>query len=212
MHFKDRKHAGEQLAEALKQYQGKGTVVYALPRGGVVLGVIIAKRLGADFDLLVPRKIGHPYSQEYDIAAVAENGDIVRNEEELGHVDPEWFKKAGADERAEAKRRRKLYLGNRKPTAAASKICIIIDDGLATGLTMKVAIKMLAHRKPKTIIVAVPVAPEDTVREIAKLVDDVVALYIPAGYFGAIGSYYQDFDEVSDEEVVSLIQTVRPAA
>lgn len=207
MHFKNREQAGRLLAEALKQYKGQDVVVFALPRGGVVLGAIVTKKLGAEFDLLIPRKIGHPYNPEYAIAAVAENGDTVRNEQELAHVDPEWFKEAVAEQRAEAKRRRKLYLGGKKPIPASEKNCIIVDDGLATGLTMKAAIKELRRQKPKGIIVAVPVAPEDTVKELSKLADDLVVLYIPAGLFSAVGSYYQDFPQVSDEEVISLIQS-----
>jgi len=210
MHFKDRRQAGKQLANALSAYKGQDVVVYALPRGGVVTGVEIAKYLHAPFDLLIPRKIGHPYNPEYAIAAVAENGDTVRNEEELAHVDPQWFKKAAAEQRAEAGRRRKLYLGDKKPAAASGKICIIVDDGLATGLTMKTAIKELRRHNPKEIVVAVPVAPADTVKEISKLADDVAALYVPGGFFGAIGSYYQDFDQVSDEEVIALINSLKP--
>lgn len=206
MHFKNREQAGRLLAQALKQYQGQNVVVYALPRGGVVLGVIIAKHLGADFDLLIPRKIGHPDSPEYAIAAVTETGEVVKNETEISHLDEDWFKKAIARERAEAKRRRKLYLSGRKPVPAANRVCIIVDDGLATGLTMKAAIKELRRQKPKGIIVAVPVAPEDTVKELDKLADDLVVLDVPAGLFSAVGSYYQNFPQVSDEEVISLIQ------
>ncbi len=206
MHFKDREDAGLQLAEALKQYKGRAVIVYALPRGGVILGVAIAKKLGAKFDLIITRKIGHPDNPEYAIAAVAENGDIVSNQTELSRVDQAWFKQAVEEQRQEAKRRRQLYLKNRKPINARGKTCIIVDDGLATGLTMKVAIKELRHQKPKAIIAALPVAPAEAVKEISRLADEVVALYAPADFFGAIAAYYQNFNEVTDEEVVLLIK------
>ncbi len=206
MHFKDRQHAGEQLAHVLKKYKDKNSAVYALPRGGVVVGAMVAKTLQAPLNLLIVRKIGHPYNPEYAIAAVFEHGDIVSNEEELSHVDPVWFKKAVAVERAEATRRRKLYLKNKKPIPAKDKVCIIVDDGLATGLTMKVAIQELRRQKPKSIIVAVPVAPAEVVTELAKLVDDIVVLYVPTGLFAVVGSYYQDFDQVTDEQVITFMK------
>lgn len=198
------------MAYSLRNYRGKGAVVYALPRGGVILGVEAAKKLKARFDLLIPRKIGHPYSPEYAIAAVTENGEMEANRDELAHIDPKWFKREVAKERKEAQRRRQLYWRGRKPVKAAGKTAIIIDDGLATGLTMKAAIRQLRKQNPKMLVVAVPVAPEETVAEISKLADEVIALYVPAGFFGAIGSYYQNFDQVTDEEVVSLLKSLQP--
>ena len=173
---------------------------------GVVLGVVVAQALKAPLDLLIPRKIGHPYTPEYAIAAVSEHGDVASNEEELSHVDPAWFKKAVAAEHAEAKRQRKLYLKNKKPIQALGKVCIIVDDGVANGLTMNAAIKELRRQKPKSIIVAVPVASAEIIAGLAKLVDDVVVLYVPAGLFTAVGSYYQNFDQVTDEEVITLMK------
>lgn len=205
MHFKDRQDAGKQLAHALRSYKDKDAVIFALPRGGVVIGGEIAKFLNAPLDLIIPRKIGHPDNPEYAIAAVGESGDVVQSGDSFGHIDQEWFKKEVNNQLEEIKRRRKLYLGKKLPLDLKGKIAIIVDDGLATGLTMKVAIKELRRRKPKEVVVAVPVAPADTVKEIGKLVDDVVVLYVPSGFFGAIGSYYQDFDQVSDEEVIALL-------
>jgi|SRR3989338_9021139 len=206
MHFKDRQHAAEQLAVSLRKYAGKDTVVYALPRGGAVLGAYLAKKLGLPFDLILTRKIGHPYNPEYAIAAVAENGEIEKNEEELRHIDQQWFKQEVSRELAEIKRRRNLYLGDRKSVDPKGKTAIVVDDGLATGLTMKAAIMDLRAQKAKTVIAAVPVAPSDTAREIARLVDEIVILHIPAG-FAAIGLYYQDFPQVTDEEVVELVKS-----
>ncbi len=207
MHFKDRQDAGRRLADALRSYKGqKNLVVYAIPRGGVILGAIVAKFLDAGLDLLIPRKIGHPDNPEYAIAAVGESGDMVRDEQEFSYVDQKWFRHAVAEQRAEARRRRKLYLGNRKPVSASGQICIIVDDGLATGLTMKAAIKQVRCSQPQEIVVAVPVAPADTIKELTQVADEVVALYVPAGLFGAVGSYYQNFDQVSDEEVVAIMK------
>lgn len=209
MYFKDRQDAGFRLARALKQYARKDLVIYALPRGGVVLGAILSKQLKAPLDLLIVRKIGHPHNPEYAVAAVAENGDIVENEEEVFAIDPAWFKEQVAKQQAEARRRRKLYMAGKKPIKATGKTCIIVDDGLATGLTMKAAIKELQRQLPKAIIVAVPIASESAVKELLGLVSDAVVLYTPAG-FGAIGSYYQDFQQVSDEEVISFINEGNP--
>lgn len=204
MHFKDRQHAGQQLASALKKYQDCGVVVYALPRGGVVVGVEIAKYLKAPLDLLIPRKIGHPYNPEYAIAAVAESGEVVKKEEELRHIDQEWFENEVTKQLGEIKRRRKLYLGGKKPLDPKGKTAIIVDDGLATGLTMKAAIHEIRRQNGKSIIAAVPVAPADTVKEIGNLVDELVVLHVPAG-FAAISAYYQDFPQISDEEVTQII-------
>lgn len=208
MHFKDRQDAAKQLAHALKKYAGKDVIVYALPRGGVVLSVEVAKTLSAKLDLLIPRKIGHPYNPEYAIAAVTEHGSITASEHEISHVDPAWLARAVTLARQEAKRRRMLYLKNRKPITTNGKTAIIVDDGLATGLTMKAAIQELKRQKPKRIVVAVPVAPTSTVAELAQLVDDMIVLYVPAGFLDAIGSYYQNFDQVSDEMVIGLINSL----
>jgi len=205
MIFTDRIEAGKKLAEVLRAYKRSDVVVYALPRGGVVLGVEVARMLGAPLDLLIPRKIGHPSSSEYAIAAVAEDGDIVANEEEVSRVDQVWFKKEVAHQRAEAKRRREKYLAGRPTSAVEGKTAIIVDDGIATGLTMKAAIMELKHRKPKKIVVAIPVIPADTFTVLSALVDEVVALDKPEQFLGAIGNYYKSFPQVEDEEVIALM-------
>jgi|SRR3989338_2035091 len=207
MYFQDRKDAGLKLARALQQYAGEEPVIYALPRGGVVLGVEVSRQLKAALDLLIVRKIGHPFNPEYAVAAVGADGDIVKNTEEVAQIDPEWFKAETAKQRAEANRRRKLYLAGRKPVSATGKTCIIVDDGLATGLTMKAAIKELQSQKPKAIIVALPVAPASAALELRDMVTDVIVLYAP-DVLDAVGSYYRDFGQVSDEEVISLIRAL----
>jgi predicted phosphoribosyltransferase len=205
MMFPDRVAAGKRLAQALAAYQGKAVVVYALPRGGVVLGVEIARFLNSPLDLLVVRKIGHPVESEYAIGAVAEDGYVVANPDELAAVDKGWFDAAADAELKEAQRRRRVFLQGRKPVDAKGKIAIIVDDGLATGLTMLAAIHEIRKRGPGKVVVAVPVAASDTVSELRSLVDDVVVLHIPQ-WMGAIGAFYEKFDQVSDDEVVTLMK------
>ncbi len=205
MIFRDRVDAGVQLAEALKQYRGKDVIVYALPRGGVVLGVEVAKLLGAPLDLIVVRKIGHPANPEYAIAAVADDGHLGRNTFETEAVDKEWFDDARRVQQAEACRRRDLYLAGRVPLKADGKIAIIVDDGLATGLSMALAIREVRHRHPSKVVVAVPVAPPDTIAELRELADDIVVLHIPNDVFYAIGAFYLDFPQLTDGQVVTFM-------
>lgn len=208
MVFKDRMDAGKKLAQALSSYRGQDVVVYALPRGGVVLGAEVARLLDAPLDLIVVRKVGHPYSPEYAIAAVAEDGHSVINPAEVSLVDRQWFDESVCIERQEAHRRRRLYMHGSDPIPATNKVAILVDDGLATGLTMFAAVQEVRHFGPKKIVVAVPVAPPETVQELKEVVDDVVVLHLPAS-LGAIGSFYLRFDQVTDEEVIELM---KPAA
>jgi predicted phosphoribosyltransferase len=135
MRFANRQEAGRKLAEALDGFRGQAGVVYALPRGGVPLGQEVARRLGMPLDILIPRKIGHPMQPEYAICAVPEHGQRVCNPREEASVDPNWLAEAEASERAEARRRRSLY-GRADAPSVAGKLAIIVDDGIATGLTM----------------------------------------------------------------------------
>lgn len=207
--FENREDAGKQLAAALKKYKEKDVVVYALPRGGVVCGAEVAKALGAPLDLLIGRKIGHPYNEEYAIGAVAEDSCSIMNEGEAASVDKAWLEREIEKQKQEAKRRRETYLGARPPVQAEGKTAIIVDDGLATGLTMRLAIKELKHRNPARIVVAVPVSPKDTADEIAKEVDEVVAIESSLSFLGAIGAYYNEFPQLEDSEVIRLMQSTK---
>jgi predicted phosphoribosyltransferase len=204
--FKDRTDAGRKLADALHAYRGEDVVVYALPRGGVVLGAEIARSLNAPLDLIIVRKIGHPYSPEYAIAAVAEDGHTVMNPIEVDSVDKPWFDETVRNQQQEARRRRELYTRGHPPIPATDKIAILVDDGLATGLTMFAAVQEVQHAHPRRIIVAVPVAPPQTVEELKQVADDVVALHVTPD-FGAIGAFYYRFGQVSDEEVIELMKS-----
>jgi predicted phosphoribosyltransferase len=204
--FKDRTDAGRKLADALSAYKSDNVVVYALPRRGVVLGTEIARSLNAPLDLIIVRKIGHPYSPEYAIAAVAEDGHTVMNRLEVDSVDKRWFNEAVRTQQQEARRRRELYTQGRPPIAATDKTAILVDDGLATGLTMFAAVQEVQHFHPRKTVVAVPVAPPQTVEELRQVADDVVALYVTPD-FGAIGAFYYSFGQVSDEEVIELMKS-----
>jgi len=203
--FRDRTDAGEQLAQALISYKGQPVVVYALPRGGVVLGVEVARVLDAPLDLIVVRKIGHPLSPEYAIGAVAEDGYVLTNPAEMAALDERWIEGAAAAELQEARRRRALFMRGRSPAAVKDKIAIIVDDGLATGLTMQAAIHEIRNRGPREVVVAVPVAAAETANRLRPEVDKLVVLYIPSGLFGAVGAFYRCFDQVSDDEVILLM-------
>lgn len=205
MRFKNRIHAGIKLAHALSKYNNEDGIVYALPRGGVPLGVEVAKALHMPLDLIIPRKIGHPSNPEYAICAVGESGALVCNEAELSRVDQEWFQKQVQAEREEARRRRTYYLKGRESVSLKGKMAIIVDDGIATGLTMEAAIQDAKQQGPGKVVVAVPVAPRDTVDRLRREVDDFVTLDIPEMYLGAVGAYYDNFTQVSDEEVSDML-------
>lgn len=207
--FKNRAEAGRKLADALdSKYGGEEGIVYPLPRGGIPLGLEIARRLNMPIDLVIPRKIGHPFNPEYAICAVCENGGMVCNEWEVSQVETAWFEQRLKNERQEARRRRERYLGSREPLPATGKIAILVDDGIATGLTMRAAIRDLRRRHPARIVVAVPVAPKDTAALLKQEVDDLVALDIPDFYLGAVGAYYEDFPQITDDQVVEFLQRV----
>ena len=206
LRFRDRIDAGRRLAEKLVKYKNKPAVVYALPRGGVPVGKEVARELECPLDLLIIRKIGHPGNPEYALGAVAEDGFLVVNEEDLARVDKAWFEAEKEKQMQEARRRRERYLQGRKPIPAAGKIAILVDDGIATGSTMLAAVKKIREENPETIVVAVAVSPKDTARRFAQEVDDFVAVTVPEVFWGAIGYYYDDFSQVTDEEVMALLK------
>ncbi|HEU4830862.1 MAG TPA: phosphoribosyltransferase family protein [Candidatus Saccharimonadales bacterium] len=207
MEFVDRTDVGRRLADKLEPYKDKDCIVYALPRGGVVPAAIVARRLLAPLDLLITRKVGHPYHPEYAIAAVTEKGIVVGSRRELGILDEKWLDIEIKRQQDEVRRRRKVYLQDKVSLSPKGKIAIIVDDGIATGLTMKAAIKELRQQNPAKIIVAIPVAPKDVVDELEKDVDEVVGLIIPDEFAGAVGAYYQQFNQVSDKEVIELLNS-----
>lgn len=204
--FDNRQAAGRLLAATLQDYADQAVVVYALPRGGVEVGVEIAKQLQAPLDLVIPRKIGHPFDPEYALAAVAESGIIVGDSGTLAAADQTWLLKAIQHESAEAARRRKRYASGRPTTSVKDKIAIITDDGVATGLTMRAAIADIRTQAPASIVVAVPVIPSDIKAVLEQQADQVIALLTPNGSFGSISMYYDTFEQVGDSAVMTLLQ------
>lgn len=203
--FQDRSDAGKKLAELLMKYKGKEAVVLALTRGGVPVGKELARALVCPLEVLVVKKLGHPDNPEYAVGAVAVDGSVVLNEAETSHLDAEWLKNEIEKKRKEAEERQRFLRGARSVGELTDKIAIIVDDGIATGLTMQAAILQVKKRKPKKVVVAVPVSPADTKKVLEKRVDDFVAVSVPLIFMGAIGAYYEHFDQVSDEEVKALL-------
>lgn len=212
MRFSDRADAGRQLARALADFAEGDGIVYALPRGGVTLGAEIARALGLRLDVIIPRKLGHPWNPEYAIGAVTEAGAPILNEAEAARIDRGWLDAAIERERSEARRRRERYLAGREPCDPRGRTAILVDDGLATGMTMKAAVRAMREREPARVVVAVPVAPADTVEDLRNEADEVIALHAPRHFLGGIGAYYDDFHQVADETVVAILNEVAAGA
>lgn len=210
MIFKDRQEAGIYLAEKLEKYKNSDAEVYALPRGGVVVAAQIARQLEIPLNVAITRKIGHPYNPEYAICAISEGDGLICNEKEKEAVGPDWLEEAVKREQDEIKRRRDEYgLLTTRATSIQGSTVILVDDGVATGLTMKAAIKWVKSGSPKRIVVAIPVVPFETAEELKKEVDELVALEISEYYLGSVGSYYINFPQVNDTEVVSLLKSMK---
>jgi putative phosphoribosyl transferase len=212
--FKNREEAGKALAEALLSKALPDPVVLALPRGGVPVAAEVASALKAPLDLVMVRKIGVPYQPELAAAAVidGEDSQIVVNEEvcALANVSRGEIDAMAKEELREIDRRTKLYLKDRPRAPIAGRSAIVVDDGIATGTTIRAVIKALRLRGPKSIVLAVPVAPADAVEALRKEADDVVCLETPEHFF-AIGLYYRDFHQITDDEVIGLL-TGKPEA
>ena len=204
--FADREEAGRELGKRLALYCGKDAVVLALPRGGVVLGYEVARALQVPLDIIVPRKIGHPSNPEYAIGAVDEKGTRILNESEAKMVDAKWLEEETARQKAEAERRVKRYRGSKKALSLKGKTVILVDDGIATGLTMQLAVRRAAAESAARIIVAVPVAPPEPLEMLAEEGAEIVVLEPPEDFLSAVGAHYLHFEQVSDEEVVRLLQ------
>ncbi len=212
--FKDRKYAGIQLAEKLTDFRGQRNVlVLALPRGGVVTGAEIARRLNSPLDVLIVRKIGHPWQPELAVGAISETGAVVYNEDVVSSpgVTKEYLRSEAAEQKEEIKRRQQLYRAGGKLDGLKGKIIILVDDGIATGATMKSAITTLKLEKIEKLIVAVPVAPLSTASEVRGMVDIFICLETPEDFM-AVGAYYLEFPQITDAEVVRLIEDFRERA
>jgi putative phosphoribosyl transferase len=209
MAFRDRSDAGRRLAKALSKYKGRKPVILALPRGGVSVAAEVAAALRAPLDLILVRKVGVPVQPELAMGAVVDGTApiIVRNEKviELSGTSARAFEDACANELAEIERRRQLYIGERARAEIAGQVVIVIDDGIATGATTRAALQAIRKRNPKELVLAVPVAPPDTIEQLRREVDALICLEKPE-ILGAIGYFYRDFSQVSDREVVEILK------
>jgi predicted phosphoribosyltransferase len=208
MSFKNRSDAGRQLAARLVKYKGQHPVLLALPRGGVPVAAEVAAALGAPIDLVLVRKIGVPWQPELAMGAIVDGDSpiVVRNEDviRLAGVDERDFQAVCEREFAEIERRRRLYLGSRARLGVKDRVAIVIDDGIATGATTRAALRAIRMRQPKKLILAVPVGPTDTIEAMREEADEVLCLGIYE-VFGAIGEFYDDFRQITDEEVITIL-------
>jgi len=209
MLFKNRADAGRRLAEKLMGYKDNANVlVLALPRGGVPVAFPVAQALHAPLDIFVVRKIGVPGHEELAMGAIASGGVYVTNPSVLRSVrnSQEAFKAAAQRELQEIRRRELAYRGDRPLPQIQDRIVILVDDGLATGASMRVAVQALRQQRPAKIVVAVPIASEETCDEFRDEVEEIVCAITPDPFFG-VGLWYQDFSQTTDEEVRILLQT-----
>ena len=204
MFFKDRAEAARLLTERLADWKGRRPLVLAVPRGAVPMGRIVADALGGDLDVVLVRKLGAPGNPEFALGAVDEHGGVYLNPYATSYASREFLDAEAARERATIARRRALYTPVRPPLDPKGRVCIVIDDGIATGATLIAALRAVRARKPERLIAAVGVAPPDTLKRLEDEADEVVCLHAPE-YFGAVGQFFADFSQVEDDEVVRLL-------
>lgn len=206
--FKDRADAGERLSEEIKKLNPKDPVVLCIPRGGVVVGHRIAQELGAPLDLIIPRKIGSPLNPEVAIGAVAQDGSTYFSEGHIAFlgIEKDQLKKMIEEEIKEIERRMSHYRGSINYPDFQGKTIVLVDDGVATGYTMLAAAEFSKKTlRPGTLIIAVPVAPQDTLEQLREMSDDVVCLSAPED-FCAVGQFYGTFEQTQDDEVLSILK------
>lgn len=208
MSFRNRSEAGRKLAARLASYKDRQPVILALPRGGVAVAGEVAAALDAPLDLVLVRKIGVPSQPELAMGAIVDGGSpvIVRNEDviRLAGVDERDFQAVCDREFAEIERRRRLYLGDRNPVDVKARVAIVVDDGIATGATARAALRAIRMHEPKKLILAVPVGPADTIEAMREEAGEVICLEIYEN-FGAIGYFYDDFRQITDQEVINIL-------
>lgn len=202
--FQNRIDAGVQLSEALKGFKDEDVVVLAIPRGGLPLGSIIARSLKAPLDVVLTKKIGHPYHKEYAIGAVSLE-DIVLSD--TSGISKKYIEEETARIREKLKKRYDQYYRNRSAANLKGKTVIIVDDGIATGNTILVTSELVKKQAPAKIIVAIPVAPPTAIKKLKSSlnIDDVVCLLIPSSFY-AVGQFYEEFNQVSDAEAIELLE------
>ncbi|MBU7007539.1 phosphoribosyltransferase [Phosphitispora fastidiosa] len=207
MLFLDRKDAGIKLASVLKKYLGENVIVLGIPRGGIVVAAEAAQVLEAPMDVIIPRKIGAPHNPEVAIGAVAPDGTIITDDYMLRvlEVSQKQAENLAASVSEEIHRRESVYRKGRSAHDLQGKTVIVVDDGIATGFTVKAALKSLRKAVPSRLVLAVPVMPADTAGVLKEMVDDLVCLHI-AENFSAVGQFYRDFTQTTDDEVIQLLE------
>jgi len=214
MVFQDRQEAGRKLAERLRAYANRNdVVVLGIPRGGVPVAFEVARALRAPLDIFLSRKLGVPGQEELAFGAIATGGTRVLDREiiEAVGISEEQIEQITAKVKKELERRENLYRGAQPPLRVEGLTVLLIDDGIATGSSMRAAIKALRQMKPARVVVAVPVAPQSTCSRLALEVDELICVHTPRDFY-AIGQFYEDFSQVADEEVTALLrQAVQPA-
>jgi predicted phosphoribosyltransferase len=208
--FYDRTDAGRRLAKLLKRRIQGPCIVLAIPRGGVVVGYEVAKELGCPLDVVISRKVGAPAQPELAVGAVAEDGAVFVDEEIAGLVDVsrDYVERRAREELREVRRRAEEYRGGREMPDLSGKTVILVDDGLATGLTMMAAVHMARNKGAEKVVVAVPVSPPETVAKLRRHADEVICLETPTNFY-AIGQFYERFDQLTDEETNSILRKSR---
>ncbi|MFA5881986.1 MAG: phosphoribosyltransferase family protein, partial [Eubacteriales bacterium] len=203
MFFENRKDAGEKLSRVLQKYKNEDTVILGIPRGGVVLAAEVAKNLGTPFDVIIPRKIGAPHNPEVAIGAVTQDGTVIKDEAmvQLLGISDNQIEILANKVAGEISRRVNAYRGGRPGLELAGKTVIVVDDGIATGFTVQAALKSVRNMDPRRLVLAVPVMPADKVRLLRDKVDELVYLHAPELFY-AVGQFYMEFDQVSDQEVI----------
>jgi putative phosphoribosyl transferase len=210
MMFLDRKDASEKLSHSLEKFKNEDVIVLAVPRGGLPIAYESIKRFGLKWDLIIPRKIGAPHNKEVAIGAVSVDGSYFINDHyvEMLDISQDYIQKEVTEQINEIKRRMKEYRGKDTFPEVKDKTVIIIDDGIATGFTIMAVIKAVKKQGAKKIVLAIPVGPRETIEEFKGIVDEVICLYLPDDFY-AVGSYYLDFKQVTDEEVFQIINELR---
>ena len=211
MFFEDRKDAGERMVSLVEEFRGaENTVVLGLPRGGVVVALEIALALKLPLDVWVSRKIGAPMNPELAIGAIDSEGELLLDENaaRLYEVSDRYIREMSEEQVAEVKRRYERYRGVKEPPDVSGKTVLVVDDGVATGFTMLAALQSLRRRGAEKIICVVPVASPRVMRRLEKYSDSVECLSTPS-YFGAVGEFYRNFAQVSDEEVLECLERAR---
>jgi predicted phosphoribosyltransferase len=202
MLFINRFDAGMKLAKKLEKYMNQDGIILAVPRGGVPIGYYIARYLNFNLDLLMSKKLGHPFNEEFAIGAVGLEGAIV---EETRGISPEYIERETSNIQKQLKERYKKFMGEKEPLNIEGKIVIVVDDGVATGRTILATLRMLRNKHPKKLVVAVPVASEQAAERISKEVDEFICLYTPTPFYG-VGRFYENFAQTTDEEIIELLK------